>query len=40
MPQILAHVTPNEVPAFWMAALAGFIAGVTVTLAMLARKTK
>jgi len=40
MPQLLAHVTQNEVPAFWLAALAGFIAGITVTLAMRALKTK
>ena len=30
--QMLAHVTQNEVPAFWLAALVGFVAGVTVTL--------
>jgi hypothetical protein len=37
---ILAHITPNEVPSFWLAAFVGFVAGVAVTFAMLARKLK
>jgi hypothetical protein len=40
MLQILAHITEYDVPGFWLAALAGFIGGVAVTVAMLARKTK
>jgi hypothetical protein len=40
MVDILAHITPNEVPSFWLAALVGFVAGVAVTFAMLARKLK
>jgi hypothetical protein len=37
---LLAHVTQNEIPAFWLAALVGFVAGVTVTLAFFVRKAK
>ena len=40
MIQILAHITEYDVPGFWLAALAGFIGGVAVTVAMLARKLK
>jgi hypothetical protein len=40
MIQILAHITENEIPGFWLAAMAGFIGGVAVTLAMLVRKSK
>jgi hypothetical protein len=40
MIQILAHITEYELPGFWLAALAGFIGGVAVTVAMLARKLK
>jgi hypothetical protein len=40
MVQLLAHITENELPGFWLAAFAGFIGGVAVTLAMLARKRK
>ena len=40
MLQVLAHVTENEVPAFWLAALVGIVAGVTVTFAMFARMSK
>jgi hypothetical protein len=40
MVDILAHITQNEVPSFWLAALVGFVAGVAVTFAMLARKLK
>jgi uncharacterized membrane-anchored protein YhcB (DUF1043 family) len=37
---VLAHITQNEVPSFWLAALVGFVAGVAVTYGMLARKLK
>jgi hypothetical protein len=40
MIQVLAHITELEVPGFWLAALAGFVGGVAVTVAMLARKLK
>jgi hypothetical protein len=40
MNEVLAHVTQFEVPGYCLAAFAGFIAGVAVTFAMLARKTK
>jgi len=40
MLHILAHITPNEVPSFWLAVLVGFVAGVAITFAMLARKPK
>jgi hypothetical protein len=40
MIQHLAHITQNEVPSFWLAALVGFAAGVAVTYGMLARKMK
>jgi hypothetical protein len=40
MLQIFAHITQNEVPSFWLAALVGFVAGVAVTYGMLARKLK
>jgi hypothetical protein len=40
MIQLLAHITHNELPGFWLAALIGFAAGVAVTFAMLARKLK
>lgn len=40
MLQVLAHITQNEVPSFWLAALIGFVAGVGVTYGMLARRTK
>jgi hypothetical protein len=36
----LAHITQNELPSFWLAALVGFAAGVAVTYAMFARKVK
>jgi hypothetical protein len=38
MLQVLAHITQNEVPGFWLAALVGFAAGVAVTYGMFARK--
>jgi len=40
MLQQLAHITQNELPSFWLAALVGFAAGVAVTYGMLARKMK
>jgi hypothetical protein len=40
MNEVLAHVTQYEVPGYWLAAFAGFMAGVAATYAMLARKTK
>ena len=40
MVHILAHITQNEMPGFWLAALVGFVAGVAVTFAMLARRLK
>jgi hypothetical protein len=40
MNEILAHITQQDVPGFWLAAFAGFLAGVAVTFAMLARKMK
>jgi hypothetical protein len=40
MTEILAHLTPHEMPGFWLAALVGFIAGMAITIAMLARKLK
>jgi membrane protease YdiL (CAAX protease family) len=36
----LAHITPTEVPSMWLAALVGFVAGVAVTYAFVARKLK
>jgi hypothetical protein len=38
--QQLAHITPNEVPGFCLAALIGFALGVAITYGMLARKLK
>jgi len=35
---VLAHITQNEVPSIWLAALVGFMAGVAVTYGMLGRK--
>jgi hypothetical protein len=40
MTSILAHITQYELPGFWLAAMAGFVGGVAVTLAMLARLRK
>jgi hypothetical protein len=40
MVELLAHITPTEVPSFWLAALVGFVAGVGVTFALVARKLK
>ena len=40
MTELLAHITQTEMPSLWLAAMAGFIGGVAVTFAMLARKLK
>jgi hypothetical protein len=40
MLSILAHITPAEVPSFWLACLSGFVAGVAVTFAFVARRLK
>ena len=40
MNEILAHITQFDVPTVWIAAFAGFLGGVAVTFAMLARKHK
>lgn len=38
--ELLAHVTEQELPSIWLAALFGFVAGVAVTFAALVRKLK
>jgi hypothetical protein len=40
MNEVLAHVTQYEIPGYWLAAFAGFMAGVAVTFAMLARRSR
>jgi hypothetical protein len=40
MIQHLAHITQNEVPGFWLAALVGFAAGLAVAYGLLVRKIK
>ena len=40
MNEIIAHITQHELPSVWLAAFAGFLAGVACTFAMLARKLK
>jgi hypothetical protein len=40
MLELLAHITAQDVPGFWLAAIVGFAAGVAVTLAALVRKLK
>jgi hypothetical protein len=40
MNEILAHITQHEVSSFWLAAFAGFLAGVAFTFAMLSRKLR
>ena len=40
MNEILAHITQHDVPGFWVAAFAGFLAGVATTYALFARKLK
>jgi hypothetical protein len=37
---LFAHITQQETPSFWLAALVGFVAGVAVTLAMMARRLR
>ena len=40
MNEILAHITEFELPSFAFAALMGFVAGVAVTWAVMARDMK
>ena len=40
MHDIIAHITQQELPSFWLAAFVGFLAGVIATFAMLGRKWK
>jgi hypothetical protein len=40
MIQLLAHITEQEVPSFWLAALLGFVAGMGVMYGLLVRKLK
>ena len=40
MNEILAHITPLDIPTFWLAAIAGFLAGVATTYALFVRKWK
>ena len=40
MNEVLAHITEFEIPSFAFAALIGFVAGVAVTWAVMARKLK
>jgi len=40
MQSILAHITPIETPSILLAALVGFVAGVAVTFAFVARRLK
>jgi membrane protease YdiL (CAAX protease family) len=40
MIETLAHITPPDTPMIWLAALGGFVAGVAVTYAFVARKWK
>jgi hypothetical protein len=40
MNEIFAHITQHDVPSFWLAVFAGFLAGVACTFAMLARKLR
>jgi hypothetical protein len=40
MNELLAHITQFELPTIWLAAFAGFLAGVATTYAVLARKWK
>jgi len=40
MIELLAHITPHEVPSFWLAVFGGFLAGVAVTYALVSRKSK
>jgi hypothetical protein len=40
MSELFAHITPAEGPSLWLIAFAGFVTGVAVTFALLARKLK
>ena len=40
MIEFLAHITPPDTPVIWLSAFGGFVAGVAVTYALLARKLK
>ncbi len=40
MLDLLAHITEQEVPSFWLAAMIGFVAGVAVTFGIMIRKVK
>ena len=40
MNEILAHITQYDAPSLWLAAFAGFMAGIAATYATLARKLK
>jgi hypothetical protein len=40
MYELLAHITEFELPSFALAALVGFVAGVAITWAIMARKLK
>lgn len=40
MIELIAHITPPDTPMIWLAALGGFVAGVAVTYAVVARKWK
>ena len=40
MIELMAHITPPDTPVIWLAAVGGFVAGVAVTFAVLARKLK
>jgi hypothetical protein len=40
MTEVLSHMTQFDVPAVWLAGFAGFMAGVAVTFALLARKPR
>ena len=40
MLDILAHITPTEVPSYWLAAFIGFVVGVAVTFGLLARRLR
>jgi hypothetical protein len=40
MVNLFAHITPHEVPSLWLVACGGFVIGVAVTYALVARKLK
>lgn len=40
MYDLLAHITEQEVPSFWLAALIGFVAGAAVAYGVMIRKLK